>query len=322
MLKKVFRRIRKGVRDIGSFAKDHSGIANPELALLALTLGASGIMPGGKPFGLETLMGNLGKIGNMGKQFLGGFDKVITSPTATTTVPGTGILGTAQDVVGGLGLTGKEKVGIGLGILNSILAKKQFDEEMANELRKEKEMKERMMLVSNKFGSELGGTPFLEEQIRGTLYNPEDGQTYDYFDYDTGTYKNFTADEEGRTIQVAKGGIAKLAMGGNPNRMTFNLPVRRAMGGGTGVPGLTPNMSGNQMMDKIEENPGITAFFPRKLGMISGPGGPKDDKIPAMLSDGEFVFTAKAVDNAGGPKAMYNMMNKLDPESSKGKGIV
>ena len=57
--------------------------------------------------------------------------------------------------------------------------------------------------------------------------------------------------------------------------------------------------------------------FPRKTGMITGPGGPKDDKIPAMLSNGEFVFTAKAVDRAGGPKAMYDMMNKLDPESEK-----
>ena len=55
-----------------------------------------------------------------------------------------------------------------------------------------------------------------------------------------------------------------------------------------------------------------------KRGMVRGPGGPKDDKIPAMLSNGEFVFTAKAVDNAGGPNAMYNLMNKLDPESSKG----
>ena len=36
-----------------------------------------------------------------------------------------------------------------------------------------------------------------------------------------------------------------------------------------------------------------------------------------LNNKGEFVFTAKAVDNAGGPKAMYNMMNKLDPESEK-----
>ena len=83
-----------------------------------------------------------------------------------------------------------------------------------------------------------------------------------------------------------------------------------------------PRMSGNQMMNEIKKNPGITEFFPPKFGMIEGPGGPKDDKIPAMLSDGEFVMTAKAVDNAGGPKAMYGLMNALDPESSKGKGIV
>ena len=36
-----------------------------------------------------------------------------------------------------------------------------------------------------------------------------------------------------------------------------------------------------------------------------------------MLSNGEFVMTAKAVQNAGGPKAMYKAMNKLDPESSR-----
>ena len=54
-----------------------------------------------------------------------------------------------------------------------------------------------------------------------------------------------------------------------------------------------------------------------KRGMVRGPGGPKDDKIPAMLSNGEFVMTAKAVDNAGGPNAMYGLMNKLDPESSR-----
>ena len=61
--------------------------------------------------------------------------------------------------------------------------------------------------------------------------------------------------------------------------------------------------------------------FPRRQGQISGPGGPKDDLVPAMLSDGEFVMTAKAVDNAGGPRAMYNLMNRLDPDSSRGVGI-
>jgi hypothetical protein len=58
--------------------------------------------------------------------------------------------------------------------------------------------------------------------------------------------------------------------------------------------------------------------YPRKNGHISGPGGPKDDKIPAMLSDGEFVFTAKAVRGMGngsrrkGAKKMYAMMKALE----------
>ena len=58
-------------------------------------------------------------------------------------------------------------------------------------------------------------------------------------------------------------------------------------------------------------------------GEVSGPGGPKDDAINAKLSDGEFVMTAKAVENFGngsrmqGAKKMYKMMNELDPESEK-----
>lgn len=74
----------------------------------------------------------------------------------------------------------------------------------------------------------------------------------------------------------------------------------------------------NNVMGVANLAMGGNPMFPRKTGEITGPGGPKDDKIPAMLSNGEFVFTAKAVDNAGGPSVMYDMMNKLDPQSSKG----
>jgi len=55
----------------------------------------------------------------------------------------------------------------------------------------------------------------------------------------------------------------------------------------------------------------------RKNGMVYGPGGPKEDLIDAKLSNGEFVFTAAAVDKAGGPEVMYKLMNSLDPESEK-----
>ena len=58
--------------------------------------------------------------------------------------------------------------------------------------------------------------------------------------------------------------------------------------------------------------------FPRKTGPINGPGTGTSDDIPAMLSDGEFVFTAKAVRNAGagsrrkGAARMYKLMKSLE----------
>ena len=58
--------------------------------------------------------------------------------------------------------------------------------------------------------------------------------------------------------------------------------------------------------------------FPRKTGPINGPGTGTSDDIPAMLSDGEFVFTAKAVRGMGdgsrrkGAQRMYALMRKLE----------
>jgi len=68
--------------------------------------------------------------------------------------------------------------------------------------------------------------------------------------------------------------------------------------------------------------------FPRRTGQIDGPGTERSDDIPAMLSDGEFVMTAKAVRGLGalngadkddkleqrrkGAKMMYDMMDKFE----------
>jgi hypothetical protein len=63
---------------------------------------------------------------------------------------------------------------------------------------------------------------------------------------------------------------------------------------------------------------GSITEFPRKTGPINGPGTGTSDDIPAMLSDGEFVFTAKAVRNAGngsrrkGAARMYKLMKSLE----------
>jgi len=63
---------------------------------------------------------------------------------------------------------------------------------------------------------------------------------------------------------------------------------------------------------------GSPASYPRKTGHIAGPGTGTSDDVPAMLSDGEFVFTAKAVRAMGngsrraGAKRMYAMMKNLE----------
>tara|TARA_R110000868_G_scaffold147367_1_gene368878 strand:- start:20143 stop:23217 length:3075 start_codon:yes stop_codon:yes gene_type:complete len=64
--------------------------------------------------------------------------------------------------------------------------------------------------------------------------------------------------------------------------------------------------------------------YPRRNGQINGPGTEKSDSIPAMLSDGEFVMTAKAVRGAGkgsrraGAKKMYKLMHQLEKNSERG----
>ena len=58
--------------------------------------------------------------------------------------------------------------------------------------------------------------------------------------------------------------------------------------------------------------------FPRRDGAIAGPGTGTSDDIPAMLSDGEFVMTAKSVRGAGngsrnkGVKKMYEIMRTYE----------
>jgi hypothetical protein len=68
-----------------------------------------------------------------------------------------------------------------------------------------------------------------------------------------------------------------------------------------------------------EEGGGVTDL--RQGGESVGPGTGTSDDIPAMLSDGEFVMTAKAVRGAGGgdrregAKKMYKMMDQLEAQA-------
>ena len=79
------------------------------------------------------------------------------------------------------------------------------------------------------------------------------------------------------------------------------------------------NMSGGSGIASL-----ATGGYPRRTGQISGPGTETSDSIPAMLSDGEFVMTAKAVRGAGkgsrlaGAKKMYALMHQLERNAARG----
>jgi hypothetical protein len=90
----------------------------------------------------------------------------------------------------------------------------------------------------------------------------------------------------------------------------------------------TSSMYTNLMQPRGYNAGGIAGFakggYPRRIGQIDGPGTETSDDIPAMLSDGEFVMTARAVRGAGngsrraGAKKMYAMMHQLEQNAARG----
>ena len=70
------------------------------------------------------------------------------------------------------------------------------------------------------------------------------------------------------------------------------------------------------LMNELEANPQLSMLFDKVMdvaiefsgsGPVEGPGSEVSDSIPARLSDGEFVFTAKAVDVIGADNLMSMM---------------
>ena len=99
---------------------------------------------------------------------------------------------------------------------------------------------------------------------------------------------------------------------------------RKRIAGGSGEKMRSPGSPGAPTAKALRDSKaggGISDLDMRLGGASNGPGTGTSDDIPAMLSDGEFVVTAKAVENLGGgdrmlgAQRMYQMMNKLDPNS-------
>ena len=79
------------------------------------------------------------------------------------------------------------------------------------------------------------------------------------------------------------------------------------------------------LMEELQANPQLSMIFDKVMevamefsgsGSVEGPGSEVSDSIPARLSDGEFVFTAKAVDEIGADNLM-SMMKDAEAQADQ-----
>ena len=83
---------------------------------------------------------------------------------------------------------------------------------------------------------------------------------------------------------------------------------------------LNEQLEGNDMLSVIFDKVVDTASEFTGDGPVEGPGTGVSDDIPARLSDGEFVFTAKAVEEIG-EDALTSMMKEAEDAVDKRQGL-
>jgi hypothetical protein len=85
----------------------------------------------------------------------------------------------------------------------------------------------------------------------------------------------------------------------------------------------------NFLMNQLEANEELSIIFDKVIevasefagsGPVEGPGSGVSDSIPARLSDGEFVFTAKSVDEIGADNLMA-MMKDAEMKADDRQGL-
>lgn len=157
-------------------------------------------------------------------------------------------------------------------------------------------------------------TRYIVQNLQGVNYNPTGGINF----VPGGNSPSFGSVN---TISSPAYGMA------NPNPPSYVAPMSAASqtpGGNIMQPYNTAANYNFMMASPYAQrayNQGGDVNFPRKTGQISGPGTETSDSIPAMLSDGEFVFTAKAVRGIGngsrrtGAKKLYRMMHAMEKKA-------
>ena len=85
----------------------------------------------------------------------------------------------------------------------------------------------------------------------------------------------------------------------------------------------------DMLTSKLEQDEELSMLFDKIIdvaqefagsGPVNGPGSGVSDSIPARLSDGEFVFTAKAVEEIG-EDALMSMMKDAEAKADERQGL-
>ena len=86
----------------------------------------------------------------------------------------------------------------------------------------------------------------------------------------------------------------------------------------------------DMLTSKLEQDEELSMLFDKIIdvaqefagyGPVNGPGSGVSDSIPARLSDGEFVFTAKAVEEIG-EDSLMSMMKDAEAKADERQGLV
>ena len=123
--------------------------------------------------------------------------------------------------------------------------------------------------------------------------------------------------------KIALGGTALGLLGLGDEEKPEDKPMREYPKGTTRlgygrIGNKLYNLDNEEERKKYFEDNRNRGIFAAAGGEVKGPGTGTSDSVPARLSDGEFVLTAKAVRGAGGgdrnigAARMYDMMSQLE----------
>ena len=176
------------------------------------------------------------------------------------------------------------------------------------------------------FNFDTSGSPFASSQMLGSGEFADTNVISSVKQADTGGIGSFLKGmiPESTAGKVALGGAGIALLGGlggeekEEERKMSPFPEGKTRLGYGRIGNKLYNLDNEEEREKYFEDNRNRGIFAAAGGEIKGPGTGTSDSVPARLSDGEFVLTAKAVRGAGGgdrnigAARMYDMMSQLE----------